>query len=32
MTSAAVITADPPEGRRLFVDSIGLPLQGQGDG
>lgn len=32
VTSVAVITADPPESRRLFIDALGLPLQGEGDG
>ncbi len=27
----AVITADPPTSRRLYVDAIGLPLEGQED-
>ncbi len=26
-----MITADPPESRRLYVDAIGLPLDGQDD-
>ena len=29
IASVAVITADPPAGRRLYVDAIGLPLEGQ---
>jgi len=32
IASVAVIVADPPEGRRLFIDALGLPLQGEGDG
>lgn len=32
VTSVAVITAGPPESRRLFIDALGLPLQGEGDG
>jgi catechol 2,3-dioxygenase-like lactoylglutathione lyase family enzyme len=31
IASVAVIAADPPESRRLYVDVIGLPLEGQGD-
>ena len=31
ITSVAVITADPPTSRRLYVDAIGLPLEGQED-
>ena len=31
IASVAVITADPPTSRRLYVDAIGLPLQGQDD-
>ena len=31
IASVAVITADPPTSRRLYVDAIGLPLEGQGD-
>jgi catechol 2,3-dioxygenase-like lactoylglutathione lyase family enzyme len=31
VTSVAVITTDPPESHRLYVDVIGLPLEGQGD-
>jgi catechol 2,3-dioxygenase-like lactoylglutathione lyase family enzyme len=31
ITSVAVITADPPTSRRLYVDAIGLPLQGGDD-
>jgi catechol 2,3-dioxygenase-like lactoylglutathione lyase family enzyme len=32
VTSVAVVAADPPESRRLFIDEIGLPLQGEGEG
>jgi catechol 2,3-dioxygenase-like lactoylglutathione lyase family enzyme len=32
ITSVAVVTADPPQGRRLFIDALGLPLEGEGDG
>lgn len=31
ITSVAVIAADPPESRRLYLDVISLPLEGQGD-
>ncbi len=31
IASVAVITADPPRSRRLYVDAIGLPLKGQDD-
>jgi catechol 2,3-dioxygenase-like lactoylglutathione lyase family enzyme len=31
IASVAVIAADPPESRQLYVDVIGLPLEGQGD-
>ena len=32
ITSVAVVTADPPQSRRLFRDALGLPLEGEGDG
>ncbi|MGH3193232.1 MAG: hypothetical protein ACRDOL_39480 [Streptosporangiaceae bacterium] len=32
VTSMAVITGDPPRSRKLFVDALGLPLEGEGDG
>lgn len=32
VTSVAVVTADPPESRKLFIDTLGLPLEGEGDG
>jgi hypothetical protein len=32
VASVAVVTADPPHSRRLFIDALGLPLQGEGDG
>jgi catechol 2,3-dioxygenase-like lactoylglutathione lyase family enzyme len=32
IASVAVITADPSEGRKLFMDALGLPLDGEGDG
>lgn len=31
IATIAVITADPPASRRLYVDVIGLPLVGQAD-
>jgi catechol 2,3-dioxygenase-like lactoylglutathione lyase family enzyme len=32
IASVAVITADPPESRRLLIDALGLPLEGEGEG
>ena len=32
VASVAVIAADPPQSRRLFMDALGLPLEGEGDG
>ena len=32
IASVAVVTADPSQSRKLFVDALGLPLQGEGDG
>ena len=33
VSSVAVITPDPPEARRLYVDTLGLPLRSEsGDG
>ncbi len=32
ITSVAVVTADPAGSRRLFMDALGLPLEGEGDG
>lgn len=32
ITSTAVVVADPPQSRKLFVDALGLPLEGEGDG
>jgi len=32
IASVAVVAADPPESRKLFIDTIGLPLEGEGDG
>jgi catechol 2,3-dioxygenase-like lactoylglutathione lyase family enzyme len=32
IASVAVVAADPPESRKLFIDAIGLSLEGEGDG
>jgi catechol 2,3-dioxygenase-like lactoylglutathione lyase family enzyme len=32
VASVAVITADPPRSRKLFMHALGLPLEGEGDG
>lgn len=32
ITGVAAVVADPPLGRRLFIDVLGLPLDGEGDG
>ncbi len=32
VASVAVVTADPPQSRKLFIDALGLPLEGEGDG
>jgi catechol 2,3-dioxygenase-like lactoylglutathione lyase family enzyme len=32
ITSTAVVTADPPLSRKLFIEALGLPLEGEGDG
>lgn len=32
ITSTAVVVADPPQSRRLFIDALGLPLEGEDDG
>ena len=32
IASVAVVTADPPRSRKLFMDALGLPLVGEGDG
>jgi len=32
VASVAVITADPPGSRKLFMDALGLRLEGEGDG
>jgi catechol 2,3-dioxygenase-like lactoylglutathione lyase family enzyme len=31
LTSVAVIAADPPASRKLYVDALGLPLEGSDD-
>jgi len=32
VTSVAVVAADPPQSRHLFMDALGLPLEGEGNG
>jgi catechol 2,3-dioxygenase-like lactoylglutathione lyase family enzyme len=32
IASVAVVTADPPRSRQLFMETLGLPLEGEGDG
>lgn len=32
VTSVAVVVSDPRQSRKLFVDALGLPLEGEGDG
>jgi catechol 2,3-dioxygenase-like lactoylglutathione lyase family enzyme len=32
VATMAVITADPPQSRKLFMDALGLPLEGEDDG
>jgi catechol 2,3-dioxygenase-like lactoylglutathione lyase family enzyme len=32
IASVAVVAADPPQSRKLFIDAIGLPLEGEADG
>jgi catechol 2,3-dioxygenase-like lactoylglutathione lyase family enzyme len=32
VASVAVVAADPPQSRKLFVDALGLPLEGEGEG
>lgn len=32
IASTAVVAADPPQSRELFIDALGLPLQGEDDG
>jgi catechol 2,3-dioxygenase-like lactoylglutathione lyase family enzyme len=31
IASVAVIVADPPRSRKLYVDALGLPLEGEGE-
>src|SRR5690242_13663737 len=32
IASIAVVASDPPTSRKLFIDDLGLPLKGEGDG
>ncbi|MFI5753844.1 VOC family protein [Streptomyces sp. NPDC051569] len=32
IASTAVVVADPPQSRELFIDALGLPLEGEEDG
>jgi len=32
ITSVAVVAADPLQSHKLFIDALGLPLEGEGDG
>ena len=32
ITSMAAIAGDPRQSRKLFIDALGLPLEGEGDG
>ena len=32
LASVAVVAANPPQSRKLFIDALGLPLEGEGDG
>jgi hypothetical protein len=32
IASVAVVATDPPQSRKLFIDALGLPLEGEGDG
>ncbi|WP_369253906.1 VOC family protein [Streptomyces sp. R35] len=32
IASTAVVVADPPQSRRLLIDTLGLPLEGEDDG
>jgi catechol 2,3-dioxygenase-like lactoylglutathione lyase family enzyme len=32
ITGVAAVVADPPLSRKLFIDALGLPLEGEGDG
>ena len=31
IASVAIVTQDPTRGRKLFVDTLGLPLEGEDD-
>lgn len=31
IASTAAVTADPPQSRKLFIDALGLPLEGERD-
>jgi catechol 2,3-dioxygenase-like lactoylglutathione lyase family enzyme len=32
VATVAVIVADPPQSHKLYIDALGLPLQGEGEG
>jgi catechol 2,3-dioxygenase-like lactoylglutathione lyase family enzyme len=32
IASVAVVAADPPQSRKLFMNALGLPLEGEGEG
>jgi catechol 2,3-dioxygenase-like lactoylglutathione lyase family enzyme len=32
IATVAVVVADPRQSRKLFIDALGLPLEGEGDG
>jgi catechol 2,3-dioxygenase-like lactoylglutathione lyase family enzyme len=32
ISTVAVIAADPPQSRKLYLDALGLPLEGEGEG
>jgi hypothetical protein len=32
IVNVAVVAADPPRSRKLFMAALGLPLEGEGDG
>lgn len=32
VASVAVVTADTPQSRKLFINALGLPLEGEGEG
>lgn len=32
IASVAVVAGDPPKSRKLFIDALGLPLEGDADG